>query len=263
MNKPKKAEYRQRAHVNPLNDSDSMKYPVSPWHVDWKQMYPENLEELKLNTPEYPIGFPETPVHAAEEAVTSWGVPDFLDVGCGFGGLSVALAREFPDKRTLGFEIRTKVTNYVGERIRSLRMEAAAVPEGKKEYQNVAVLRSNSMKHLVNFVPKGSCEKMFFCFPDPHFKKTTHRRRIVHDSLISTYAYVLKPGGLLYFVTDVIDLFEWMSGVLQRATGLFEAVEGVNEENELCVKLICNETEESKKVNRGGHPKYFAVFRRL
>ena len=134
---------------------------------------------------------------------------------------------------------------------------------GLGEYRNVAVLRSNSMKHLVNFIPKGRVEKIFFCFPDPHFKKTTHRRRIVHDSLVSVYAYVMKAEGLLYVVTDVLELYEWMTGVLSRATEFFARQEAANEDNDLCVKLICNETEESKKVNRGGHPKYFAVFRRL
>ena len=33
----------------------------------------------------------------------------FVDVGCGFGGLTVTLAALFPDKLVLGLEIRAKV----------------------------------------------------------------------------------------------------------------------------------------------------------
>jgi hypothetical protein len=45
---------------------------------------------------------------------------------------------------------------------------------------------------------------------DPHFKVANHRRRIINTSLISEYAYVLAPGGMLYTITDVQDLGEWM-----------------------------------------------------
>ena len=38
-------------------------------------------------------------------------------------------------------------------------------------YRNIACLRSNAMKYLPNFFRKGQLEKMFFLFPDPHFKK--------------------------------------------------------------------------------------------
>ena len=31
------------------------------------------------------------------------------------------------------------------------------------------------MKHLPNFFRKGQLEKMFFLFPDPHFKKAKHK----------------------------------------------------------------------------------------
>ena len=36
-------------------------------------------------------------------------VVKFLDVGMGFGGLTVALAELFPEKLVLGMEIRAKV----------------------------------------------------------------------------------------------------------------------------------------------------------
>lgn len=36
--------------------------------------------------------------------------------------------------------------------------------------------------------------KMFFLFPDPHFKKTKHKWRIISPTLLAEYAYTLKIG---------------------------------------------------------------------
>jgi len=36
--------------------------------------------------------------------------------------------------------------------------------------------------------------KMFFLFPDPHFKKTKHKWRIISPTLLAEYAYILKVG---------------------------------------------------------------------
>ena len=46
-------------------------------------------------------------------------------------------------------------------------------------------------------------EKMFFLFPDPHFKKAKHKWRIINETLLAEYAYVLAVGGRVYAVTDV------------------------------------------------------------
>jgi tRNA G46 methylase TrmB len=45
---------------------------------------------------------------------------------------------------------------------------------------------------------------------DPHFKTANHRRRIINTMLITEYAYFLAPGGMLYTITDVKDLGDWM-----------------------------------------------------
>lgn len=87
-------------------------------------------------------------------------------------------------------EIRDKVTNFVVEKINSVRINS--------QYQkctNAAVVRSNTMKTLQHYFEKESVEKMFFCFADPHFKKVNHRRRIINTDLISDYAYCLKEQG--------------------------------------------------------------------
>jgi tRNA (guanine-N7-)-methyltransferase len=101
-------------------------------------------------------------------------------------------------------EIRDKVTNFVAEKLNSTRINSQY-----KECMNGSVLRTNSMKTMTNYFEKGSINKFFFCFADPHFKKVNHRRRIINTDLLSDYAYVLKEGGKLYIVTDVKDLFDW------------------------------------------------------
>lgn len=51
---------------------------------------------------------------------------------------------------------------------------------------------------------------MFFLYPDPHFKKAKHKWRIINQVLLAEYAYVLSEGGIVYTITDVKDLHEWM-----------------------------------------------------
>ena len=156
--RPRKHFFRQRAHCNPLSRSDGFDYPQTPQEISfWKDDFsPDWLAKLSN---------PTTEVYA--------------DVGCGFGGLLIGLAQLCPNAISIGFEIRDKVTKYVKQRILHLRDEHPG------EYQNVSVLRANAMRYLPNFFQKGQLTKMFFCFPDPQFKKKLHRRRIISDVLPS------------------------------------------------------------------------------
>jgi SAM-dependent methyltransferase len=105
---------RTRAHCNPLSHNDSFEYPQSPADVDWSFFYP--------NVPN--------------------PVVRFLDVGCGYGGLTgatftprarlatcawsniesafvfscllaAALCNLYPDKCVLALEIRARVCLYM------------------------------------------------------------------------------------------------------------------------------------------------------
>ena len=100
-------------------------------------------------------------------------------------------------------EIRVKVSDYVKDKISALRSQNPG------QFTNVACLRGNAMKYLPNFFRKGQLSKMFFLFPDPHFKKAKHKWRIINETLLAEYAYVLRVGGKIYTVTDVEDLFDW------------------------------------------------------
>lgn len=230
---PQKKFFRSRAHCNPLSNNDGFEYPVAPEASDaWAEVFPAHGRD-------------------------AGALVRHLDVGCGFGGLSVALARLSPEL-TLALEIRPKVCEFVRQRIEALRRQA---PGG---YENVGCLRHNSMVYLPNIVKKGQLDKIFFCFPDPHFKPRNHRRRIVSDALLAEYAYVLKPGGLLYAVTDVEELHLWHVDCLDRHPCF--AKRDVPRDDPF-VAAIHDETEEGQKVARqGGHmtdgSKYYAVYER-
>ncbi|KXT12478.1 hypothetical protein AC579_7363 [Pseudocercospora musae] len=227
---PQKKYYRQRAHANPFSDHD-LTYPESPSAMDWSKHYPS----LATTT-------------TTKQKVT------IADIGCGFGGLLFSLSPHFPNHLILGMELRTSVTAFVQEKILAL---------GAQQQKNISCLRANAMKFLPNFFGKGQLEKMFFCFPDPHFKARKHKARIVSMTLNSEYAFVLKPGvGKVYTITDVEDLHLWMVEHF-AAHPSFERVGEEEVEGDECVGIMRTETEEGKKVERNGGKKFVAVFRRL
>ncbi len=123
-------------------------------------------------------------------------------------------------------------------------------------------MRMNAMKYCPNFFEKGQLSKLFFLFPDPHFKKKKHKARIVTATLLSEYAYILKVGGIIYTVTDVKDLHDWMVKHLDEHP-LFERIGEDELTNDPCVPCVMNSTEEGKKVERNNGEKYLACYRRI
>ncbi len=86
------------------------------------------------------------------------------------------------------------------------------------QYDHISVVRANSMRHLCNYFTKGSISKIFICFPDPHFKTKNFKRRIINIGFLSEYAYLLKPKGRIYCITDVEELHKWHVDLLAAHT---------------------------------------------
>ena len=144
--KPQRRFFRQRAHANPYSFNSAFEPPVSPDDVNWAEIYPDSNGAS---------------VGGRAAAVG----PTIVDAGCGFGGLTVALAKAYPEDRVFGMEIREKVCEYVRRRILSLREEHPGM------YKNAAVVRTNAMRYMPNFIRKGSLRLLIFAFPDPQFKE--------------------------------------------------------------------------------------------
>lgn len=131
-------------------------------------------------------------------------------------------------------------------------------------YQNISVLRANTMKFLPNFFRKAQLSKIFLCFPDPHFKARKHKQRIVSNTLNSEYAYVLRPQGIVYTITDVEDLHNWMVQHFEDHSS-FERVseEELKSSGDRCIDVMKHETEEGKKVERNKGKKFVACYKRF
>lgn len=227
--------------------------------MDWASLYPTYAVEKpseEKETADSTHDSDPTPNTTQQSKAISHPV-EIADIGCGFGGLLFALAPKFPSTLLLGMEIRTSVTEYVQEKVRALRVQHAA--DGS--YQNTSCIRANTMKFLPNFFVRGQLSKIFLCFPDPHFKARKHKARIVSYTLCSEYAYVLRPGGIVYTITDVKDLHEWMCSHFEKHPS-FERVAEEEQEADECVTVMRTETEEGKKVERNKGEKFVALYRR-
>ncbi|KPI46030.1 tRNA (guanine-N(7)-)-methyltransferase [Cyphellophora attinorum] len=295
---PKKKFYRQRAHANPFSDHN-LKYPTCPEEMDWSIHYPaffpsaksSNPADEPSNRPVLDTSTPSRPENQSAQLTPTAPHPTIADVGCGFGGLLIALAPLFPNSLILGLELRHQVLSYVHSRITALRSQNPLRPQPESSsspqtetptngtapeanpmttthYANISALRTNTMKFLPQLLPRASLTHLFLCFPDPHFKARKHKARIVSAQLNAEYAYFLKPGvGKIYTITDVEELHGWIVRHFEgheagEVKELFERVGEEELEGDECVRVMREETEEGKKVTRNGGRKFVGVWRR-
>ena len=104
---------------------------------------------------------------------------------------------------------------------------------------------------------------MFFCFAVPLFKRKNYRRRIISKGLLHIYSYLLRPGGILYTITDVEDLHLWTKFHCENHPCFEQITCTTILAEDSCIQLMQTETEESKKVDREGREKYIGLYKRV
>lgn len=218
-------------------------------HQSWKDLYP-NIGDNKVE-------FADVGLVVKNNNLNTHEAKYFINYfSCGYGGFLMSLSETYPDKFSLGMEIRVKVSDFVMDKIETLRK----INPG--QYENVACLRTNAMKYLPNYFYKAQLSKIFFLYPDPHFKKSKHKWRIINPALLAEYAYVLKKGGHIYTVTDVEDLHVWMTSHLE-AHILFKRLTDEETSLDILHDKLLNSSEEAQKVERNHGQKFLSIFRRL
>ncbi|RIJ48786.1 tRNA (guanosine(46)-N7)-methyltransferase TrmB [Maribellus luteus] len=113
--------------------------------------------------------------------------PLILELGCGKGEYTVALAEKNPG------------VNYMGVDIKGARLWRGAKLAKEQGLTNVGFLRAN-IEQITQFYGASEVAEIWLTFPDPQMEKT--RKRLTSTTFLNKYREFLKPGGIIHLKTD-------------------------------------------------------------
>lgn len=128
------------------------------------------------------------PVRARLDAFVSRPAPLGLEIGFDHGMCILDRARRFPE------------LNHLGVELREARVEAAAA----NAPENCLLLRIDARTLCVALLPDASVDWLYLLFPTP---PSSPKRALLSEAFAAGVARVLKPGGGLWFATDVPALY--------------------------------------------------------
>jgi tRNA (guanine-N7-)-methyltransferase len=128
--------------------------------------------------------------------------PVEVEVGFGKGLFLVSSGEAHPHVNYFGIEWIRKYQLYATTR--------AAV----RNLTNVKTCCADAKLVLRDLIPAGSVQTVHVFFPDPWWKNRHKKRLLFTPDFAESVLKVLQPGGVLHFVTDVADYFEWVTGTL-------------------------------------------------
>ncbi|MCS6979206.1 MAG: tRNA (guanosine(46)-N7)-methyltransferase TrmB [Flavobacteriales bacterium] len=146
-----------------------------------------------------------------QEFFPAGGGPVTLELGCGAGEYTLAMARLFPDRRFIGIDKK------------GARLWRGARISLEEKLGNVAFLRLQG--HLIDrvFGPRDQVHEIWLPFPDPQPGLSRARKRLTHPAFLERYRKFCHPDAVLHLKTDNSDLMAFTLEVIkQQQLGLFE-----------------------------------------
>ncbi len=150
--------------------------------------------------PRYGLEFSDSP--ADLDAVFGREAPRIVEIGCGMGETTVAIAAAHPEIDYLGIEVHTP---GVGSLLKQI--DAAGL-------SNLRVIQHDAVAVLERMIAPDGLDGIHIFFPDPWPKKRHHKRRLIQPPFVMLAATRLRPGGYLHAATDWHEYAEQMLAVL-------------------------------------------------
>jgi len=129
--------------------------------------------------------------------------PITLELACGKGEYSLAMARKFPQR------------NFIGIDIKGARIWRGAKTAMDEQLINVAFLRTY-IDHLPEYFLQDEVEEIWILFPDPYVKKSKENKRLTSSSFLKRYQQIIKTDGLVHLKTDDNQLFQFTLETLMQ-----------------------------------------------
>ncbi len=168
-----------------------------------------------------------------------------LELGCGRGEYTLALARSRPDSGVVGVD-RNGARLWMGA--------SRALDEG---LTNALFLRS-PIEHLEDHIPPGRVGEIWLPFPDPLPKNRQARHRLPSPQFLERYRRLLRPGGAVHLKSDDVDLVDFAERAVCAAGGrvLERSASGASDRD----TVPAVQTTYEKRYRREGRTIYERIF---
>lgn len=201
------------------------------------------LEEL---LPLYQIQYdPNTKLSSKE--IFGSDNPVVLEIGCGMGETTAAIAQAHPEINFIGCEVFAAGVGALSKRIRDM------------DLKNIRIFRHDAVEVVRDMIEDNTLAGVHIFFPDPWRKARHHKRRLINDAFMKLLVPKIKTGGYFHSATDWENYAEQMLEVLSRTEGLKNLHEGAAPEpkNPLIDRPT---TKFNERGNRLGHSCWDFVF---
>ena len=118
------------------------------------------------------------------------GVVCELDMGCGSGSFTAALAARYPERRILAADVMLGRLRKVVKRLR------------KSGSDNWEVLRVEARMLIGRMLPDASLDRLHLLCPDPWPKGRHRGHRLLASDFTAALHRVLKADGIFHFSSD-------------------------------------------------------------
>lgn len=130
--------------------------------------------------------------------------PIVLELGCGKGEYSVALAQKFPNK------------NFIGIDIKGARFWRGAKTAIEENMHNVAFIRTQ-IELIEGLFAENEVSEIWITFPDPQIKYKRTKHRLTNEAFLARYKKILNPEGTVHLKTDSEFMHGYTLGLLHGA----------------------------------------------
>ncbi|WP_298238609.1 tRNA (guanosine(46)-N7)-methyltransferase TrmB [uncultured Algibacter sp.] len=127
-----------------------------------------------------------------------------LELGCGKGEYSVALAKRYPHK------------NFIGIDIKGARFWRGAKTAIEENIPNVAFLRTQ-IELIDHAFAENEVDEIWITFPDPQIKYKRTKHRMTNAEFLKRYKKILKSDGVVNLKTDSEFMHGYTLGLLHGA----------------------------------------------
>jgi len=125
-----------------------------------------------------------------------------LELGCGKGEYTVALARKYPAK------------NFIGVDIKGARIWVGATDALQNHLTNVAFLRTR-IEFIRSCFEQGELSEIWITFPDPQPQQSRENKRLTSERFLRSYREILQPEGIIHLKTDSESLFDFTCKIVE------------------------------------------------